>query len=440
MRSTGRWTVRWDEGRSGIATATWGQGYMYLVLRTLEPATAQLNQSGGVIVPPGVTLDGVLAAVSRLLVHCESLRTVIVEEADGRLLQRLTTGPGWVDAWDTTDRDDEAAIETARLDVAGVSFDPAGLPFRSAIVIRDGIPVGLVWAASHVACDANSIPIVNRCLAAFLLGAAPPDPVDECQQPMERAAFEQSEAGQRLGRRALDFWERKVDLLPVAARRPEHDPDDPRFWRGTLTSAAIQPAADAIARRLSTGTSAVLLAAVAHVLSDLLGTDRVAMQLTAGNRGARERIRSVANMTQTGLVVLDVDRSSLATTVTQAWRAGMQAYRHSQFDFAEFEALFDRLGQARGESVDLAYFFNDLRTDTRPAEAAADPAEIADLRSATVFRWEEGIRQQNIKFLIMVRDGGALTILVDTAFCSRKRAEMATLAIEELLVTTANPG
>lgn len=442
-------TIRWSGLRSGTAPATWGQEYMHDVLRSLRPDSHILNQVRVVALTGACGTEDVLRALRTLIARHDSLRVSFSCDDHGVLRQHLVAAAGTpVDCWHAQDAGEETELlDHLRRRLGDPPFTPADARhFRVAVVTRAGRPSAVVWAASHVICDAASARVINRELGHLLEAPVPPqgaEPAATARQPFEQADLEQSARGRHINARALAYWEERLRSMPPGwPGRTARPPETPRFCQGALTSTAAKLCCDALATALRVSTSSVLLAATAHALAQLLGTSRVVLQTTAGNRAERAVVGTVGNLAQTGVAVIDVDRSSFAETVRRAWIAGVQAYGHSHFRFRDLNQLIDAVARDRGEKVDLAFFFNDARVDNR-ADPAALGTSVEALRTsaqASAFRWREGLTRQNISLLLVVTsapDAYVLSVLADTTTFAPAEVEGTVAEIERVLLDAA---
>jgi hypothetical protein len=118
------------------------------------------------------------------------------------------------------------------------------------------------------------------------------------------------------------------------------------------------------------------------------------------------------------------------------------AYRNAYYDAYEQEALIARIGQERGEEIDLSCFYNDRRQRDR-LHAGTTPPTAAQIRAALTeselsWRQEPGIPRMKL-YLSLDDPPGAVELVLSADVRYFARDELTTLAtaIEEAAVQAA---
>ncbi|MGC5011954.1 condensation domain-containing protein [Streptosporangium sp. DT93] len=433
-------TVEFAGTRGGEAPFTWGQLAFWRLARWLDDDDPFYNMSWVLPVYGRRDLEAVLSALRALVERHEALRTTFAQTPGGLLQRVAERGEFTVEVFDTNVKPLAAARDLAAA-MAATAFDhTAELPFRAAVVTVDGRPRMVAFAFCHLAVDGGSLDVLARDWRSLLAGNEPPGPV---WQPMDQAVFEQEGAGATRGERALRYWRTHLERVPrTMFDFPRTTPEEPRFIRLGMESAAVAAAAEALAARWSVSTSTVLTTAGAVLLSVLTGHDPMVMQLVVANRHDPRVAGMAGTSAQDGLFVLDLPEGTFADATRAGHRQALAAYRHAQYDAYRMMALREEIGRERGGPMDLSAYFNDARTITDwphlPAvDPPGDPAAIAALAGRTrifhVAGWDQ------VDATAMFSTGPAtdvcqLYLLVDTAYVPRSTTRTLLLGMETLLV------
>lgn len=430
-------TASFSGERSGVFPCTWGQRDVWCEMeRTGNPDHGNLVAGG--FLPPGHTVDEVVAAVGELMRRYESLRTQFFRADDGQLVQRvLESGEVDVEIVDVGP-DVGETVQRWAAEVQNQSYDLAeDLLFRARIGLVDGAPLVIILGMPHMVVDFLGSRVLVDELRRILEGSPPAEPTG--WQPVEKAEQERSPQGQRVLRRALDYWRWAVDVTPPAAfDNTRYEPGRPRYQRGCLSSRAIPGALDQLAERYRVGTSHVLLAAMAVLLGRYTGLPSCLTRVVVGNRGKPELRNAVVTLTQETVAVLDLSPDRFEDVVRAARSSSLNAMRHGQY---APEAAAEIVAEA-GATLDV--YFNDMWTATRggkgaPVEESTDAPESTE----TTFHWGRANDWANVAFFLessaVMGDDSAieLSLLADTARIPVPAIRTFLFAIEELLVTLA---
>ncbi|MBG0829767.1 hypothetical protein HS041_18545 [Planomonospora sp. ID67723] len=425
-------TVEFTGERGGEAPLTWGQRSIWRITRWLEDGDPYFNTPWVLPVPGRPDLDTVLRALGTLVERHESLRTTCQETPEGPVQRIASVGRLTVEIFDAVDATPRQAAAELAGELATKGFDYAAeLPLRCAVVTADGRPRALALALSHLAVDAWALDLLAAEWRRLLAGEDLPPPA---WQPMDQAAFERSGKGAERGERALRHWRSVLERAPgTLFDHPPGTPEDPRFVRVGMESAAVAAAARVLAERWSVSTTSVLLTASAVLLATLTARGTAVMQFIVGNRHDPRLRDMVGTAVQDGLFVLDLPDGMFADAVRAGHRQALITYRHAHYEPYAMMALREEAGP-----VDLSAYFNDVRTvpawPNLPAQATLDPAALTG-RTKTFFvgAWAE------VDAKVFFATGPAthtcqLYLLTDTAYLPRSTAYALLRGVETLLV------
>ncbi|MFC1419785.1 condensation domain-containing protein [Streptacidiphilus cavernicola] len=420
---------------------TWGQRAIWKSIRWLGDDAHYFNIRRIEPVPADLDSGQVEAALSALLCRHEALRTRFLETQDGwtqqvaaegtLLLDRVEAGPGG---------GAEAADRLAR-ELVGRTFRHAEeWPFRCALVLEDGRPAHLVLVFSHLGVDFWGVRELESDLRELFAGKESPAP---SWQPLDQALFETEGPGAARGAASVEYWRRTLRAVPASLFRPVDDQGRPeRFVRLGMDSPATAVAATVLAERCQVSTGTVLLAATAAVLGAHTGHSTVALQLIAVNRHDERSRRLVAAMAENALFALDVADGSFEQTVRRAFLAGMNAYRHAQYDPSAVDVVLDEARERSGGTLDLGYFFNDKRMHDRWEDlpAGREPDALRALTGRTEISFVGAWERQDAAFFVHTTyapDTCLLYLMADTELIARADIERLLRAFETLLVEAA---
>ncbi|MGP3963222.1 condensation domain-containing protein [Nonomuraea sp. 3N208] len=437
---TGPVTVEFTGARSGQGPLTWGQRAFWRLTEWLPPGDPYFNMPWALPAHGKPDLPTVLAALARLLGRHESLRTNWIAGSDviGHqgaeqcgMVQRVAEH-GWltVGLVDAAGARPRALAGEIAAELAGKGFDYANeLPVRCVVVMDGGRPRAVAFAFTHMAVDGRALDVIAGEWPRLLSGEPLPQAVP---QPLDLAAEEESAEGAARGERALRYWRAALDRMPRPLfAAPRGAPEEPRFVKLGMESAALGAAVTRLAGRWGVSTGSVLLGAYAVLLSRLTGRGTVAMQLIVGNRHDPRLAPMVATLVQDGIFVLDVAHgSSLAEVVGAAHRGVLASYRHARYDPAAQRALIEETGPPP------TAYFNDVRVAGGWPNLPPDPP-VSPGRTFPVGAWPE------VDADVFLSVGPAthtcrLDLLADTALLPREAIEAMLREVETLLVSEEN--
>ncbi|MFJ3193085.1 condensation domain-containing protein [Streptomyces griseoviridis] len=295
-------------------------------------------------VPPGATVDDVLAALASLTARHEALRTTVDPLEPVQHVQRPEWAPLPVDCVEVADVD-AGTLETATAALAARPIDPErNPPWLARVLLVAGEPRAVLVAAHHVLIDGWGLAVLIGQLHELLRGAAPArtpvaHPLDTlAAQPLERARAAEREWLTRLATNPTNV------LAPFGGRA-----DGAGRHRLQHRSVEAYDDLDRVARRYRVSAEVVVLAALAHEVAGRTGEHRFLASVVVSNR-ARAALRgSVGVRALTVPVQIDLRPGAafgeVAASVAAACAA---AYRHGQYRVAELVAAQARMDRRRG--------------------------------------------------------------------------------------------
>jgi len=375
---------------AGTGDLTWGQLRIWSAM-TLSGTT--VNMGGVTPLPPGTTLESTVDLVRDLMSRHTTLRTRLTFD-DGSP-QQTVAGEGVI-TLAVVDTDDPQAV---RDQYQHTPFDSEHeWPVRMA-VIRDGDTL------THLVVMYNQLALDQHGLDALMADLANRDRPVTALQPLDLARQQHLPAARRTSDMALRHWERLLRTVPARRFPDSRDPRVPRYQEIAYSSPAAHLAAQVIAARTGTDTSAVLLAAFATALADVTGVHPVLTQLLFSNRFRPGLADVVGHLTQTGLCVLDVAGVPFDDAVRRASRATVSAGKNAYYDPRDRDELVAKLSAERGEPIDTSCYFNDRRTQGRQPPAELPGAdEIRAALPADAERFVAHVERPTRKLFCHVND------------------------------------
>jgi hypothetical protein len=359
----------------------WGQLAIWDVLRWLPPHDTSLNMLGCCDVPADLTTGQVLEALGALVERHDVLRSRFRDGPDGPVQQVTAEGDLVVEIREAGAAPVEDCVDRYGEELRARPFDDAaGPPLRPLVLTEHGRPVLVLLAVSHMAVDGWSLQIVTGDLTALLAGEPLPPPG---QQPLERARYEAGEQAALREKQALAYWAEHIERLParmIARVRGERAPDF--TWAG-IGSPALARAAESVSLRCGTEPGVVLLGATALLLSAYTGEPDAALRTIVSTRFLPASRRLVAAFNQNALFHIGRSDETFPGFVSRCRKAALLAYRHSEYDPRELEAMIGVIARRRGLLADGYCFFNDTRFGATRPTAGPDPA-AADTVAADV--------------------------------------------------------
>ncbi|RKE19397.1 condensation domain-containing protein [Streptomyces sp. TLI_171] len=436
-------TVR--EARGGRGPATWGQRAIHSALAKLGPEAHRYNLRLAAPVDPGLPLDGVRRAFIELLHLHDALRTRLVVDADGDLVQLVDADGELPVALLHRDTPEQAAAAAAGLlaEYAAAPFDPAaGWPVRLGLVLVDGLVRQTVLVLSHTATDGWGMRRLVRDLMLLVAGRSAQDlrAEREFAQPLDEAAEQCSDRGRRRDAAARRHWRDKLSSGPrTLLPRPPADADpERRFPFAVLRSPELAAALPEAAARLRTSDATVLLAAAATRLGELTGQREVLFQVVVGNRFSEQAAEAVTTLAQEGLFHLPELAGEFTETVRRCQGPALSAYRHSGYDKPRLDAELAELRASGVELADHSVFWNDTRDPLAalmPDGTDGAPPARRELSFPDEFPLRPGV---SVAVDVIAAPGAVeLLMVADSALLDRERMAQFLCGVEELVLNAA---
>jgi len=426
---------------SGVGRLAWGQRGVW---RSIVRQGSTQFLSGVKPIPAGVAVEDVAESLGFIMGRHQSLRTLLVFDADGDPRQRVfESGEIALDIVDAGDADSATVANDVRSRYESHDFDYVQeWPVRMAVVCRDGVPTHTVAVYNHLAVDAHSlVALMDDLMARDPETGAASGPVT-ASQPLEMAVQQQTPAAQRQTDSALRHWGRVLRTAPPARfDRRDHE-EDPRFWDLAYYSKAADLAMRSIASRLGTDTSPVLLAAYGVAMANTIGRNPVVLQLAVSNRFRPGFAGAVCPIAQSSPCLLDLADITFDQAVARAYRAAMATYLNSYYDPLQRVALYGAINAERGAEIDVQVYFNDRRDQGRDDKSGPMPtaAEIRAALPASRLGWGPHSAVPQPTFYLDVDDapdGVELTMTADTRYVSPEGMESFVRTLESTVVEAA---
>ncbi|MBB5825530.1 condensation domain-containing protein [Micromonospora carbonacea] len=414
--------VEFHGGRPRTAPLTWGQEVIWDLVRDWDDARSYAVLTRWLPIPLLLSVGDVLECVAELLRRHEALRTMYRPTTSGDATQEvLGSGTLPVELCDrpTDDDTDWTTIVTDCLvRAAQVGFDhDKELPIRFSVIMKDGIPILLSFAVSHLSADFVAADLLVADLTALLRARVDGRPAPGARtalQPADLAALENRPEGQLLTIEAARFIRRQLDrahpgMLPTRAQ-----PATPRFFRGQLESDAVALAVGPAARRHRSSPSALLLAVTSALMRCVCPGDAFPVDIMQGNRTLPELAGTVCTLSQSIPTVVDLTAGTFAALTEHCAAVLAQARSHGRHRHRVVAALADEAG------VGSAAHFNDIWSHL-PGRPTRPPATLEELTARTAdsaFSWPERVDLKNKALFMGVRGTAErvhLSLFADTA-------------------------
>jgi len=442
VRMTEGIVVPFEGPGAGVGGLTWGQLKVWELMRE---AGTSMSMGGAVPVTDGRTVEDLAAELGFFMCRYGSMRARIRTGADGGLVQEVAgsgeTTLGIVDVADEDDPDEAAEDLAARWQET--IFDYAGeWPIRMAAIRHRGAATHVVVMIPHVATDGGGISVMLEELAERDPVTKEPKNPESAIGPLELAAQQRTPSGQRQSETSLRHWERLLRAAEPRRFGPHVDRGEPRYQQAIFVSRALDLASRAVAARVGTSASSVVLAAYAVAVARLTGINPMLIQVVVSNR-FRPGLADVSHpLSVSGLLLVDVADATFDEVVDRTQRASTHCSKYAYYDPAQLDELRARIDQERGAEVDISCVFNERRLDIsiEPGGPVPPREELEAALTDSVLRWGKPFTRFVEKLMIQV--GGApdaveVLTQLDTHYVSREEAEALVLDMESLVVKAA---
>ncbi|MEU6411875.1 condensation domain-containing protein [Microbispora sp. NPDC046933] len=427
--------IRFSTLRSGAGPMTWGQEYMWNLVRKRSPDDAGLNLGVILNVPEGTGLPDVLRAIQRLIECHDSLRTIYRGSAGGERMQ-LVLGTGQLVAVikDSSTEDPNGVAREMLEQLTGVRFEVEHeLPIRVGIVSSRGRPLFVVLALSHMATDAHGLGLlIDRLYQWPTLHPAE-------WQALQQAALETSNSGLAVSRRSLRHWSYELERFSPFFAGIEFRAESPRYWVGRLVAPAIPAALAGISRRFKVTRASVALAAVSVGLAHYTGKNSFSILVHSANRFTPEAACVVAQYSQEVPLRIDTDPTSFKKTVMALNREATRAYTHARCSPEDIAKLCERMAAERDSELDLAASLNIVSQAATGRERTADIDDLPLEELETTSRYEVVDARDHdwAKFYMVFDMNGSINMMVDTTIFKSSDMEGFLRGVQRVLVRVA---
>ena len=444
--------VAFQGRREATGPIAWGQCTTWDDIHYFLPDTLPFFVLKRMVpVPAGLSLDDVLAELAELVSRHETLRSHYFLEPSGDVTTSVVrSGTLAVTVLDVDSPPSEMAEETLKplvYEISGTWFDHATeLPVRPGVLVYQGIPALVVLGISHVSVDMQAAGMLaaelTDLLSARRAGVPRPAAV-EAMQPIDVAAWEHSERGQRKSESALAHRRKQLDVIAPTMFGDPRPGESPRYWRGCLTSTAVPLALRILDERYTGGIPAILLSTDILLLHALTGSDQVTVGLVFGNRTTADTRPVISSLSETVITTFTRGQGTFADLVSRTWSTCMRSYMHGRFDDRAAVALTEQVGRERGVQFDLTCRFNDTWSfglADKPEGAVLDPETVRAALPESTFHFPDQTDLDKITFYVDIGGDGQtvrLNLLADTRRVPPASIEAFLRGYEQALVALA---
>jgi hypothetical protein len=362
----------------------------------------------------------------------EVLRTVFPVDSDGEPFQLVTrSGAAEVRVIEATTSSLEEELLSAERRFQTERHDvTTDLAVIFALVMCDDSVTHIFILGSHVALDFHGFAALQRAmmkrLATEVDGLAP-----AAMQPVDRARFEQSAVARKRSDRALAYWRKVIESLPV---------DNFSEGAGIMDSAALRTAVTILSDRYKVGTAAVYMAVVAIVMGSLTDRSSCSFLIPVSNRAADDLHEFVGELVQNGAGVVDSLDGTFDDVVASVRRMTMLAYRYSHYDEQDLQRILIDIDEGTDHKRAFDVAFNDMRVSTTDDVAPADAAGLPELMGGTTVWSGDYFYQGASRFLsiaLKCAPADIISVTVNGFHFQGVSARQILLAIEALAVRAA---
>jgi Condensation domain len=436
------WTTAFVEftgGRDGSLISTWGQRSIWEEMQQEAPHNERFNISTARSPEGGLRKSDMINAIHRVVAAHESLRTRLRYTPSGDLNQILHgTMRLPIEIVEVEDMAAEPHGEEAlkkRLLYTPFDFENEW-PIRIGAVLRDSLIRHVLVVTSHHAMDAFAVPFLERTLWN---GESTDD--SPTFQPIDEARYQASPEGQRINAAAELYWRTTLARVPLKMfQNHSTDPRSPRYWTATLTSPRLALGLQYLSQNLRVGSSAVLLAALSAVISQITGVDQCVLLVQVHNRFKPELRHAVSPLTMPGLFMMNTASASFPELIRRGWAAALKAYQHAYYNKRLIDDINLHIERARGSRVDLSCWVNDMRSNYPPPLplSRAKLAEIIGNLDAVQVKWSGQYDKHNHVTLGLRAYGSTqlamLELIADTFVLAPSQIEWILQGVEGMVV------
>jgi hypothetical protein len=369
---------------------TWTQNYVIARhLASKNPRT--LNVATRLDIDGPLDLAALNTAWTYICGRHDVLHTRFQRYADRFVQETLDAVPEPISVHDlglSAPEDPGDALDRWCDDLAGRPFEiDEGFLIRAELARVDDLRWVLVIVQHHLLTDAVSLGILLSELAAFYADAVAgrtPSPPPTPMRIVDYARWEPTQLDERNLDRLLDYWRDRLDGAPFDVPLPGDLPRPDRLSgqgaiEGARVSRALTERLSAFARQEGVTLFAVLLAAYARLLTDLVGRDEVVVATNSANR-TRKELESLVGFLTTSipLRLTSPRRASVREAVLLAARTAVGAQDHQAMSTPRLIELL-KIRERRGAEHFPQTFFVMNPPLTTSLEASGLAARVSDL-------------------------------------------------------------
>ncbi|MBV9821509.1 MAG: condensation protein [Actinobacteria bacterium] len=436
--------------RTGRAPLTWGEKAL---LQDQKETGLALNATGAQNLAPGTTVESAAARLGKLMSAQPALRVRLGTDEDGSLYQEVHPGGEVaVEVMDFADDDDpyEVAAFTEGLWQQWLiqpihHFDD--WPARMGIVRHRGRALYQILSFNHLVIDGTSMRYLMPEMGVGELpaGAGTTNPLDILQL----AEYENSEAGQKISRRAMRFWESHLrDIPPRTFGEPIY-PDGrlgKRYWHGRFASPAAYQAVLAIAQRTGADVSRAMFAVLSVALGRAMGLDRLRAKVILSNRYRPGFAEVIASLALNGIVSIDLTDATVDQVMARGRQALLASGMNSYYDPDHLNELMARLDAERGYRAEVTLRMNDRRrttqkwTEEEVRARRVTPADIQSRLGETFFSWDGTLETCHDDAFVTIEDYRStfhLQLIFNMACFTDKQIEDFVYGVEQVAIEAA---
>lgn len=313
----------------------------------------------GVSLGAGITRGRLERVLGEMLSRHESLRTVFRLRPDGSVDQLiLAEGTAAVGVLDELA---ELGLEADRRLAAALDQNPQdSLPVQFVVGLRDGQPVSLAIALSHVVADLAAGVIVLREIQQRLTSSAQLPDVSPWR-PVEQAQHERQPRWQKGLERTLDYWRRTLAAGPFCALPAFRHPGPAEHWSATFVSLEAGEALSSLSARSGVAPSVALLGTFLEVFRTWSGQPGMLVYSTSANRHMPELAEYVGTIAQETVIHhTGLPGETLYAALARLRVDLLLAYAYGHFDVPRMTEVIDGLQLQRGAVRHRDIIVNDL--------------------------------------------------------------------------------
>ncbi|MBR7837191.1 hypothetical protein KDL01_28195 [Actinospica durhamensis] len=458
LRLVDRVDVKFQGERGGDGPLTFGQSntLQWVVISEMEQSI-QSMLPWVFDVPDRTRFEDVAEVLSIVLARNESLRTTYHAEAGSSFQRVAESGALTVDVYHCAQYGDAETRDLVGL-MRDRPFDLAqDLHVRVAVVMGSGDADGgngngngapdesgfvsaVIAMYTHMAVDFGALAVINEQFVELIADPAARHVGPLAHQPLDQAAFERSERGQRQNDRAMRYWSEQLRIRPQC-QFPMTAAPEPKPLSGLLLAREVTQALPRIMERTGASAPTVTLAAMFAVLAGRTGQRHIVFSSLSNNRSGRLR-EYVGTLAQDSLVLVDADAESFDELVRRMSTAILKANRHSLYDPHSLEPMAIDIEWERGMRSARDCAFNNLSAhEVSEGTLKLHSAQISSARESGSLGWKEPDFDPVALRFAMVKWAGQILLDISTGHTGwLPAAEIESLlgALQQLVAAAAD--